>query len=136
MGLSTGNAVPAPQAWWNSGVGGWDWSRSKVTVGDYNGDGKADLGVLYDYGSLQTKLLVGLSTGNAMPAPQAWWNSGVGGWDYARSKPVVADYNGDGKSDLAVVYDYGSFRTKLLIGTSTGTSVPAPAVWWDSGAGG
>ena len=136
VGLSTGTSMPAPQAWWDSGTGGWDYARSKIATGDYNGDGKTDLGVLYDYGSLQTKLLVGLSTGNAMPAPQAWWNSGVGGWDYARSKPVVADYNGDGKSDLAVVYDYGSFRTKLLIGTSTGTSVPAPAVWWDSGAGG
>ena len=133
---STGTGFAAPALWWDSGVGGWDWSRSTMAVGDYNGDGKADLGVLYDYGSLRTKLLVGLSTGTSMPAPQAWWNSGTGGWDYARSKIATGDYNGDGKTDLGVLYDYGSLQTKLFVGLSTGNAVPAPQAWWNSGVGG
>ena len=55
-------------------------------AGDYNGDGRTDLGVLYDYGSSQTKLFVATSTGTATGWPQAFWDSGTQGWELSRTK--------------------------------------------------
>ncbi len=34
----------------DSGTGSWNWNRSKAIAGDFNGDGKADIGFLYNNG--------------------------------------------------------------------------------------
>jgi hypothetical protein len=72
-------------------------------VGDWNGDGKTDAGVVYDWGW-------GLGWYLDANGNGAWDGCGVdrcfffGG---AGSKPVVGDWNGDGKTDAGVVYDWG-----------------------------
>ncbi|MBD0417621.1 esterase, partial [Streptomyces sp. TRM S81-3] len=49
---STGTGFGAPVKVWDSlGSTSWDWSRSKVVSGDFDGDGRGDVGVLYDYGT-------------------------------------------------------------------------------------
>ena len=87
-----------------------------VAVGDFNGDGRADLAVA-DEGSNAVSILL---------------NNGAGGFqarvDYAVLKqPVcvaVGDFNGDGKPDLAVA-DFGSNAVSILLGNGDGTFRPS-----------
>jgi hypothetical protein len=48
LGSSSGPGSPAVV--WDSGVNGWDWNAIKPVSGDFNGDGKTDIGVFCDSG--------------------------------------------------------------------------------------
>ena len=61
---------------------------------------------------------------------------GSGNWIWANSKPLVGDFNGDGKPDIAIAYDYGSSDMGLLVLTNTGTSFSAAQSWYRSRPGG
>ncbi len=84
-----------------------------IAVGDFNGDGKLDLAVAN-------------SGGNAQGAISILLGDGMGNFTQVSSgnvsNPVavaVGDFNGDGKSDLAVVNPW--FRTvSILLGDGTG----------------
>ncbi|MFC6023767.1 FG-GAP repeat domain-containing protein, partial [Plantactinospora solaniradicis] len=135
MFRSTGTGFAAPEAWWRSGAGSWASSSSKLAVGDYTGDGRADVGVLYDYGASTSTLWMFRSTGTGFAAPEAWWRSGAGSWASSSSKLAVGDYTGDGRADVGVLYDYGASTSTLWMFRSTGTGFAAPEAWWRSAAG-
>jgi Calx-beta domain/FG-GAP-like repeat/FG-GAP repeat len=109
---------------------------SSVAVGDFNGDGKMDLGVTsrlyvidgytigyyggsYPYGHYEghANVLMGNGVGAFGPQNTAQLNS---------SSPMglaAADLNGDGKLDVVTAnYDYGT--VSVLLGTGTGTLGP------------
>jgi hypothetical protein len=141
---SDGTALRAPRVMWNSDTS-WTWSNTKLTSGDYNGDGKADIGVLYNYGQNadgvnRTKLWIFTSTGDGFRAPTILWDSGSTSWNWNSSKLTSGDYNGDGKADIGVLYNYGRTtdgrnHTGLWVFTSVGNGFQAPAKVWDSGTG-
>ncbi len=90
-----------------------------VAVGDFNGDGKADLAVA-NFGDASVSILLGAGDGSfgaatsyAMPASTN------------PTSVVVGDFNGDSKLDLAVAAGYSSNSTpgfvSILLGTGTGT---------------
>ncbi|MER6850435.1 FG-GAP-like repeat-containing protein, partial [Streptomyces flaveolus] len=135
---------------WDSVDGGsWSWAGSKPVSGDYDGDGRTDVGVLYDYGARadgggnRTGLWTFRSTGSGFAKPVKVWDSVDGGsWSWAGSKPVSGDYDGDGRTDVGVLYDYGARadgggnRTGLWTLTSTGPGFGKPVKVWDSADGG
>ncbi len=129
----------SPVAWWDSGPNNWDWAGTKLTVGDYNGDGLADIGALYGYAAQhQTKAFIFTSNGtNGFNTPATWWNSGPGNWDWAGTKLTSGDYNGDGVDDIGALYGYAAqHETRAFIFTSNGVDAfNNPATWWDSGPG-
>ena len=83
-------------------------SPCSVAVGDFNGDGKADLAVANHISNNVSVLL-----GNGNGTFQAAVNYGAG------TNPVsvaVGDFNGDGKADLAVA-NYDGNNVSVLLGT-------------------
>jgi N-acetylmuramoyl-L-alanine amidase/FG-GAP-like repeat len=132
---SAGTTFNTPAVWWSTGQGNWDATRSQWVAGDFNGDGKTDVACLYDYGNSSSALWVFLSTGSGFSAPATWWSTGPGNWDAQRSKIVAGDFNNDGKTDIAVAYNYGAGNTSLWTFLSSGVGFNAPGVWWSSGAG-
>ncbi len=145
---SNGSGFNSPVKVWDSNddpVKSWNWASSKLTVGDFNGDGKADIGVLYDYGQTdsgnRTALWNFTSNGSGFNSPKQTWDSNndpVKSWNWEASKPVSGDFNGDGKTDIGVLYDYGKTssgnRTGLWTFTSTGSGFNSPKQTWDSGS--
>ncbi|WP_415947926.1 trypsin-like serine protease [Streptomyces sp. KLOTTS4A1] len=146
---STGTGFANPVKKWDSADSGrsWTWASSTPMAGDHNGDGKDDITVLYDNGKqsdgrYRTALWHFTSTGNDFTAPARVWDSATDtsrSWTWASSKPVSGDFNGDGKDDVAVLYnrgeqDEGGYRTALWTFTSTGDDYAGPVPVWDSAA--
>ncbi|MFK0121645.1 FG-GAP-like repeat-containing protein, partial [Streptomyces sp. NPDC090994] len=78
---SDGTEFQAPQKVWTS-TGSFDWNRSQLASGDYNGDGKHDVAVYYDKettadGRKVDALFSFLSTGTGFQLPSARWQGSV-----------------------------------------------------------
>ncbi|WP_078614310.1 FG-GAP-like repeat-containing protein [Streptomyces sp. t99] len=137
---SNGTGFAEPKKIWAS-TGSFTGSAAKLTSGDYNGDGKDDLSVLYNSGQAAdgkhvTTVFTYTSNGTGFVAPKQTWASS-GSFDWSKSKPVSGDYNGDGKDDLAVVYNGGQANdgkhvTILFRFASTGSAFSNPTTAWTS----
>jgi hypothetical protein len=126
--VSSANAIGTHftlSRWWRSTS--WSWNNSKITSGDFSGDGIDDIAILYKYGSTDTGLWVFESNGSSFPTRRRWWRSTS--WSWNNSKITSGDYNGDGKTDIAIFYKYGSTSSKMWVFTSTGSSFNY-RVWW------
>lgn len=141
--ISNGIGFNKPTKVWESSSS-FNWDRSKPVTGDSNGDGKADVGILYNNGqqpngSNQTTLWTLTSTGAGFSAPVKNWDNvaaGTGSWTWDRSEVTSGDFNGDGKSDVGVLYDLGqnggNNLTALWTFASTGSGFANPVKVWDN----
>ncbi|MFE9374224.1 ricin-type beta-trefoil lectin domain protein [Streptomyces sp. NPDC006711] len=140
VSLSDGKALLPPQGQWDSGDDSWNWNASKLTSGDFNGDGKTDIAILYNYGQDSTGnnhtglWFAGGATG--LSTPKKIWDSSSS-WNWNASTVASGDFNGDGKSDIAVLYDYGrdadgSNHTGMWVLSGEADGVSAPKKVWDS----
>ena len=107
--LNTGDGTF--QAAVNYGAGG---STGSVVAGDFNGDGKTDLAVATWAGS-PASYNVSVLLGDGNGAFQTAVPYVVGSAPYS---VTAGDFNGDGKSDLAVATDVG---ISVLLGNGDGT---------------
>jgi hypothetical protein len=127
VALSTGSSFGAVQNWIMGFAKSQGWTSQDTyprTVGDVNGDGKADAIGFGKYG-----VNVSLSTGSAFTSPSAVWianyGTDVGGWTSQNALPrLVGDVNGDGKADVVGFGNYAVF-----VSLSTGSSFAAPEAW-------
>jgi hypothetical protein len=85
-------------------------SPAGIAVGDFNADGRQDMAVV---DSSAGNLGVMLSNGDGTFQATRTFASGAGSYD-----AVFADYNGDGKGDVAVVSTNGNVN--VLLGDGTG----------------
>ncbi|MEU4209052.1 VCBS repeat-containing protein [Streptomyces sp. NPDC026206] len=146
---SNGKGFEAPVRVWKSGPVSWNWNSSKLTSGDFNGDKKADLAVLYGYGKSsdgrnETALFFTANGKNGFNEPRKVWNSlewqnSSGSWSWDSSKIASGDFDGDGKVDVAVLYDYGVVdgrnKTGLWVFPGTDNGFGDPRKVWESGKG-
>lgn len=108
------------------GVGG------RSVSGDFNGDGRDDYAVLFDYGKYRVQWHVFLSTGNEF-SEEIWWQELTEDWYGAANstgRVTAGDYNGDGLDDVAIMYEYSSKDTKIHVFLSTGTSFEKRQTWY------
>ena len=102
-----------------------------MITGDFNGDGKTDLAVLswnFDSTSLITTLLGNGDGTFVAGATGVAYNQGAVGGDFIIGSLVAADFNGDGKMDLAVVGEYVSpGGITILLGNGDGSFTAAGA---------
>ncbi|MBU3107643.1 NlpC/P60 family protein [Clostridium gasigenes] len=83
-----------------------------IVAGDFNGDGKDELSIFYDYGNGNVKMFeYSQESANKFTSRHAWEGSG---FDASRikNKVVAGDFNGDRKDEIVMFYDYGNRTTK------------------------
>lgn len=83
--LESNATTVTPDLAWSSGQGNWDWSRSKITAGNFTGDSRDDVAILYDYGGSSTKIWY-LRSNGATATPAIAWSSNPGSWDWRSTK--------------------------------------------------
>ncbi|MER5206916.1 FG-GAP-like repeat-containing protein [Streptomyces sp. NPDC002825] len=100
---------------------GWYVPNMKFTTGDYNADGRDDLGVFYGYSNGDTKLFTFTAK------PDGAFNEPVSGWSstdwgsFAATSVHSGDFNGDGRDDIVTWYDYGDGHDAMISFTPSGT---------------
>jgi hypothetical protein len=114
---------------WSLKDGGW-MDDAKWASGDFTGDGKTDLVAAWNNSGHAT-LTVRSSTGSKFTA--AHWLPDAGGW-MATSRYLSGDFNGDGKADLAGVWNNGG-KTSIVVFLSDGTKFNASGQWSDRDGG-
>ena len=114
LGTGAGEFAAAPDSPFPVGT-----DPVSVAVGDFNGDGKPDLAVANGVSNTITVLL-GTGTGGFTAAPGSPFPAGT-----TPQSVAVADFNGDGKPDLAIA-NGGSNNVMVLLGTGTGGFTAAP----------
>jgi hypothetical protein len=125
VALSNGTSFdPVPSRWTTAFdlSHGWTVAQYVRTVGDVNGDGKADL-----IGFGLDGVYVALSTGSGFGSVSRWTSAFdlSHGWTVKDFVRTVGDVNGDGKADLI-----GFGQDGVYVALSNGTSFdPVPSRW-------
>ncbi|MCF2530901.1 FG-GAP-like repeat-containing protein [Yinghuangia soli] len=117
--------------------GNWTFGNVKPFAGDFNGDGRDDIGFMYVFSSCDVGLytLLGRPDGGFANESSSY-RSGAGIWCAVSSTLLPGDFNGDGRDDLGVVYDYGNGLTRLWTFTGkTDGGFNAPFVSWQGAPG-
>ncbi|MEU8975945.1 FG-GAP-like repeat-containing protein [Streptomyces monashensis] len=113
-----------------------------MAAGDFNGDGKADIALYYNYSDNNSQhdavFTLTATGGGGFTAPAKVWDDAAFG---SNTKYMAAgDFNGDGKSDLALYYNYSDNNSQhdaifTLTAASSGSgALAAPVKQWDDPA--
>ncbi|MYQ52806.1 MULTISPECIES: FG-GAP-like repeat-containing protein [unclassified Streptomyces] len=113
LGTSSGKFASPFQSW-KVPAGNWSFKRMKVSSGDFNGDGRDDIAVWYDYADGHDALWTFTAdVRGGFNAPFESMNRPAGAWTASRDKHVTGDFNGDGRDDLAVFHGYSDGSNKI-----------------------
>jgi hypothetical protein len=122
---STGSAFAGPATYTSgpfhlSAVGG------RIASGDVNGDGKDDIVMAAQNNDGTFSFHV---FNSAATWAGKWYTSGPFNLGPVGDRLVVGDFNGDGKADVALIYDDGDASMRIMRWTSTGSAFAGPATY-------
>lgn len=130
FGNGDGAFAVGPVIYEGGSHGTWSGGPSfELTTGDFNGDGKADVLVFsqaFPMGSLAYSTIFGNGNGTFQNPVGSTGIQFVALSQHYLPKPVVADMNGDGKSDLIQIA--GSLGTVVFLSNGDGTYNQAAAI--------
>ncbi|GAA3043729.1 hypothetical protein GCM10017562_75530 [Streptomyces roseofulvus] len=92
---------------------GWEVARMKFATGDFNRDGRTDIGALYGYTNGEVKLVTfpATPTGGFADPIHGWSSTG---WTFSQASIHAGDFNNDGRDDIASWYDYGDGHDAVI----------------------
>jgi hypothetical protein len=126
-----GSSYQGPTGWFQSGQFNMANVAGRMVGGDFNGDGKGDVAMVYDNGG-GLSIYRFLSTGSAFTydvtvvATSGYDLNNVG------ENIAVADVNNDNKDDIILAYQYGDGTMRLHVFLN-GNSYQGSAGWFQSG---
>ncbi|MFB6894695.1 trypsin-like serine protease, partial [Kitasatospora sp. NPDC056327] len=126
-----GTTVPA--------AGNWDWNAFDLYPGDANGDGRGDVLLAYYHGDGSVGFYTALAGANgAIGEFNGGYRVPAGNWSRADMKLVPGDFNGDGRSELALLYRHwdGSISQHTSVADAAGLLSPFDTAGWTVPAAG
>lgn len=109
----------APFKSWSAAATAFQAARIESTGGDYNGDGRGDLAIVYDYSGMTGTHTFTAKADGGFNAPLASWKSLDGNWWASSSgNPTSGDTDGDGRADILMMYNYAAGDTRAFTLTS------------------
>jgi hypothetical protein len=127
--LSHGDHFVAPTVW--STLPLVSWEDVKVLPGDFDGNGKSDIGLALDTGAGALEVRVFQPDGLAFGPGETWFTRA--GWGVHQSWLTSGDYDGDGLTDVARIADPEPDQDLrgivLSVALSNGSSFGADRVW-------
>ncbi|HEX5543365.1 MAG TPA: FG-GAP repeat protein [Micromonospora sp.] len=122
-------------SWWST-TSGYNLGNvaGRMASGDFDGDGKDDIAMMYGYANGHTKIHIFKSTGSSFTSSTAW--EVESGYNVAPvgDRLTAGDFNGDGKDDLATAYDYGSGAARIHVWLN-GSNYQGGGGWWSTTSG-
>jgi len=98
----------------------------RIVAGNFDGnpEGRYGIAAMHDYGGGAMRIHVWLSTGNSFnyQGDMGWANQTLYWPQFVIGRMVAGDFNGDGRYDIAAMYDYGGNTQRIHVWLSTGTS--------------
>ncbi|MGW2952745.1 FG-GAP-like repeat-containing protein [Streptomyces eurythermus] len=118
---TTAGGFNAPFPSWANTNNDWNRANLKFVAGDFDADGRDDLGGLYRYadGSIKMFSFLAKPDGGFQSSIASWTSSTFGDWN--RTHVNAGDFNGDGRDDIAAWYDYSDGRDAIHVLTSLST---------------
>lgn len=120
-------------AWFTQAPGQAPFVDSTALVGDYDGDGDADLATVTGAATDRTVMRVYTSNGSSFGAPTTWLDTT--GFEYRRARFAVGNFDGDttngrGRQELVALYDLGGAQSRIVVFRSTGAAFTTAEHWW------
>lgn len=126
---SNGRSFGAPELWRE--IPAWFVANMRVVVGDFDGDGRTDLAELGRPEGGGSDLMMLRSRGVDFGPPQQWLRDGD--LDWATTRVVAGDYDGDGLADVATLEAGTAGATDVLVYLSNGTAFRSVSTWLTGG---
>ena len=130
LSTAQGFQYAGPEGWWGD-AGVCATGVAQAASGDFDGDGRADdLALLYEEDGSQRHIdLLRAEDGRFVQSDTPWWVEEALDPPAELRALLPGDFDNDGRTDLAALYDEGECSSSIRVLASGGEGF-APSGWW------